>query len=110
MIGPTEHYVDKMLSHPISGTHPVKRVKIGNDVLISHGVTILQGITIGDGAIIGAGAVVTKDVLPFTVVGGVPAKVIRKRFNSEQINYIYKSNLYNLKTEEVKKLLKEFKN
>ncbi|MCU1571323.1 MAG: hypothetical protein JWR33_2064 [Naasia sp.] len=53
---------------------------IGNDVWIAAGVTIMRDVTIGDGAVIGAGAVVTKDVEPYTVVGGIPAKPIRVRF------------------------------
>ena len=56
-------------------------VVIGNDVWIGTRVIILQGVTIGDGAIIGAGAVVTKDVPPYAIVGGVPAKIIRSRKN-----------------------------
>ena len=56
------------------------RVRIGNDVWIGHGSVILPGVTIGTGAGIGAGAVVSKDVPPFAIVGGVPAKVIRYRF------------------------------
>lgn len=58
---------------------------IGNDVWIGHGVTILAGVRIGDGAIIAAGAVVTKDVEPYAVVGGVPAKTIKYRFSEEEI-------------------------
>ena len=58
---------------------------IGNDVWIGYDAVILAGVTIGDGAIIGTGAVVTKDVPPYTIVGGVPAKPIRKRFSDEDI-------------------------
>jgi acetyltransferase-like isoleucine patch superfamily enzyme len=61
---------------------------IGNDVWIGSGVHIACGVTIGDGAMIGAGAVVTKDVAPFTVVGGVPAKVIRQRFSAALVKRI----------------------
>lgn len=61
---------------------------IGSDVWIGANATIISGVVIGDGAVIAAGAVVTKDVEPFTVVGGVPAKEIRKRFSSLQIQYL----------------------
>lgn len=56
------------------------RVIIGHDTWIGHGATVLPGVTVGDGAAIGAGAVVSKDVAPYTIVGGVPAKPIRDRF------------------------------
>lgn len=56
-------------------------VTLGNDVWIGHGAVVLPGVTIGDGAAVGAGAVVSKDVPPFAVVGGVPARVIRYRFD-----------------------------
>lgn len=61
------------------------RTVIGNDVWIGAGAVILGGIKIGDGAIIAAGAVVTKDVPPYAVVGGVPAKLIRYRFEEAEI-------------------------
>ncbi|MBS5414410.1 MAG: CatB-related O-acetyltransferase [Firmicutes bacterium] len=61
-------------------------IVVGNDVWIGYEAVILAGVTIGDGAIIGARAVVTKDVPPYTIVGGVPAKQIRKRFNEETID------------------------
>lgn len=60
-------------------------IVIGNDVWIGYEAVILAGVTIGDGAIIGTRAVVTKDVPPYTIVGGVPAKPIRKRFSEETI-------------------------
>ena len=59
---------------------------IGNDVWIGYEAVIFAGVTIGDGAIIGTRAVVTKDVPPYTIVGGVPAKPIRKRFSDETIS------------------------
>ena len=55
-------------------------VAIGHDVWIGHGATVLPGVTVGDGAVIGAGAVVSRDVAPYTIVGGVPARLIRERF------------------------------
>lgn len=57
-----------------------ERVAIGHDVWIGHGVTVLPGVRVGDGAVLAAGAVVSRDVAPYAVVGGVPARVIRARF------------------------------
>jgi phosphonate metabolism protein (transferase hexapeptide repeat family) len=59
------------------------RVVIGHDVWIGHGATVLPGVTIGNGAVVGSGAVVSKDVAPYTIVGGVPAKLIRERFGKD---------------------------
>ncbi len=56
-------------------------VRIGHDTWLGHGVTVLPGVTIGDGAVVGSGAVVTKDVAPYTIVAGVPARPIRERFD-----------------------------
>jgi len=56
------------------------RCTLGHDVWIGHGATILPGVNVGTGAVVGAGAVVSKDVPPFTIVGGVPSKPIRERF------------------------------
>lgn len=61
---------------------------VGNDVWIGNHATIMPGIKIGDGAIIGTGSLVTKDVEPYTIVGGNPAKEIRKRFDKETIQWL----------------------
>ncbi|MCB7305925.1 CatB-related O-acetyltransferase [Bariatricus massiliensis] len=61
-------------------------INIGNDVWIGYEAVVLAGVTIGDGAIIGTRAVVTKDVPPYTIVGGVPAKPVKKRFPEEVIS------------------------
>lgn len=65
-------------------------IVIGNDVWIGYEAVILAGVTIGDGAVIGTRAVVTKDVPPYTIVGGVPARPIRKRFPQETIDFLLK--------------------
>ncbi len=65
-------------------------IVIGNDVWIGYEAVIMVGVTIGDGAVIGARAVVTKDVPPYTIVGGVPAKPIRRRFPEDVISDLLK--------------------
>lgn len=71
-------------------------VIIGNDVWIGAGATILGGVSIGDGAVILANATVTKDVIPYAIVGGVPAKTVKKRFNDETINYLLEVKWWNM--------------
>ena len=71
------------------------QIVIGNDVWIGHGVTIMGGVVIHSGAVIAAGAVVTKDVPPYAIVAGVPAKVISYRFDSEVINKLLKIKWWN---------------
>lgn len=73
-------------------------VVIGNDAWIGYRATLLSGITIGDGAIVAAGAVVTKDVPPYTVVGGVPAREIRKRFPEETVDRLIQMKWWNAST------------
>uniref|UniRef100_UPI003FEF84FF CatB-related O-acetyltransferase n=1 Tax=Alistipes shahii TaxID=328814 RepID=UPI003FEF84FF len=73
-----------------------KRAVLGNDVWVGSHVLINSGVTIGDGAVIGAGAVVVKDVPPYAVVGGVPAKVIRYRFSDEIIAKLKELQWWNL--------------
>lgn len=70
-------------------------IKIGNDVWIGQNVLLKGGIRIGDGAIIAMGAVVTKDVPPFAIVGGVPARVIRYRFSQSDIEQITQTQWWN---------------
>ena len=75
---------------------------IGNDVWIGYEAVILSGVTIGDGAIIGTRAVVTKDVPPYTIVGGVPAKTIRKRFSDDTIAALLQINWWDWPEEKIK--------
>lgn len=76
-------------------------IVIGNDVWIGYEAVIMAGVTIGDGAIIGTRAVVTKDVPPYTIVGGVPAKSIRKRFLDETISALLELKWWNWSTEKI---------
>jgi phosphonate metabolism protein (transferase hexapeptide repeat family) len=99
-IGPPNHPMDRPSLHRFTycpeyydATKPrdagffadrrADRVVIGHDVWIGHGVTVLAGVTVGDGAVLAAGAVVAKDIAPYTIVGGVPARPIRDRFAPE---------------------------
>lgn len=68
---------------------------IGNDVWIGEGVSILRGVTIGDGAVVGANSFITKDIPPYSVVAGVPAKHIRYRFDEEMIKRLIETEWWN---------------
>lgn len=74
-------------------------IVVGNDVWIGYEAVILSGVKIGDGAIIGARALVTKDVPPYSVVGGVPAKIIKQRFSAEVIEKLQKIKWWNFSPE-----------
>lgn len=77
-------------------------VIIGNDVWIGEGVFVKEGVTIGDGAIIGAHSVVTKDVEPYAIVAGVPAKLIRYRFSEEEIHFLLNEQWWKWPEEKLK--------
>jgi phosphonate metabolism protein (transferase hexapeptide repeat family) len=99
-INALEHPIDRVTSHKLSYRpneyfrfqgidqgfrqyRSQKRVTIGHDVWIGHGAVVMPGVTVGTGAVIGANAVVTRDVDPFAIVAGVPAKKLRDRFPPE---------------------------
>ncbi len=116
----SNHPNDRLTSHPftyenifsndlqhdqlnqIPFSNKLTRTLIGHDVWIGAGVKIKSGVSIGNGCIIGAGSVVTKDVSEFSIVGGVPAKLIRMRFSDQLIERIqsvawWQYNLLNIK-------------
>lgn len=75
---------------------PVLQTTIGHDVWIGEGVYIKAGITVGDGAVIGTGAVVTRNIPPYAIVAGNPAKLIRMRFDEDTVNAFIKMQWWNL--------------
>ena len=77
-------------------------IVIGNDVWIGYDAVIMAGVHIGDGAIIGTRAVVTKDVEPYSIVGGVPAKEIRKRFAPDVVTKLLELKWWNWSSEKIK--------
>ena len=83
---------------------------IGNDVWIGHGATILPGVNVGNGAVIGAGAVVSRDVAPYTIVGGVPAKLIRERFPQEIGERMDRLSWWDWEHDRLRLALQDFRN
>ena len=89
-------------SAPVAGELPYKGdTEVGNDVWIGTEATIMPGVKIGDGAIIASKSVVSKDVEPYTVVGGNPAKIIRKRFSQEKIDELLELEWWNWSIEKI---------
>ncbi len=85
-------------------------IVIGNDVWIGYEAVIMAGVHIGDGAIIAARAVVTKDVAPYTIVGGTPAKEIRKRFDKETIDFLLNLKWWNWNFETIRQNINAISN
>lgn len=81
---------------------------IGNDVWIGCSVILMDGIKIGNGAIIAAGSVVTKDVRPYSIVGGIPAKHIKYRFNFEQIEFLNEMKWWEMSENDLKSISEKF--
>jgi virginiamycin A acetyltransferase len=109
-----DHHVDFIATFPFDNIdcwgypfvdvpyHRPNEITVGNDVWFGYGCVILHGLTIGDGAVIGAGAVVTKDVRPYAIVGGNPAKEIRRRFDDETITKLLSIRWWDFEDEKVK--------
>jgi phosphonate metabolism protein (transferase hexapeptide repeat family) len=80
---PNEYFRNLGVDQDFRERRRARRVTIGHDVWIGHGAVIMPGVAIGNGAVVGANAVVTKDVAPFSIVAGVPARVLRPRFPAD---------------------------
>ena len=87
-----------------------KPINIGSDVWIGHSVLILDGVSIGDGAIVAAGSFVISDIPPYAIYGGVPAKLIRYRFQSSEIAYLLKIKWWDMDDRWIKANAKNFNN
>ena len=100
-------YQDELGGSEILG-HPSTKgdVIIGNDVWIGFGATIMSGIRIGDGAVIAANACVTKDVAPYHIVAGNPAKHVKQRFDDEIVDLLLRLKWWDLPLEDIKRITK----
>ena len=112
-IGPGEHDLNSVsTSERINAFRKNKKsltdgeVIIGNDVWIGSNVVVLRKVRIGDGAVLAAGSVVTKDVPPYAIVGGIPAKIIRYRDAQEKVELISKTNWWNYNPKDAASILK----
>ncbi|KAA8672642.1 CatB-related O-acetyltransferase [Pantoea dispersa] len=126
-IGPDNHPLNWLSTHPFQCVNTPRLdymhgndntpTIIGNDVWIGRGALILKGVSVGHGAIIGGGAVVTKDVPPYAIVGGNPARIIKYRFNKDTIRELMElkwwdmdvSLLHGISFDEIEKAISEIK-
>jgi len=97
-------YINKRLFNGLKDLKTNKEIIIGNDVWVGHGAIVLSGVSIGNGAIIGAGSIVTKNVEPYSIVVGNPAKSIKKRFEDSIIKEIEELQWWNLSDTELEKI------
>ena len=102
----TYPFKSKLVSGEFEGVSK-GNISVGDDVWIGYKSTILSGVSIGQGAIVAAGSVVTKDVEPYSIVGGNPAKIIKKRFSQDIINYLLTLDYSKLDDSMVKKHIEE---
>ncbi|WP_198526397.1 CatB-related O-acetyltransferase [Halarcobacter anaerophilus] len=86
-----------------------KKVEIGNDVWLGHNVVVMGNVTIGDGAVIGSSAVVTKDIPPFAIAVGNPARVIKYRFDEKTIEALKNIAWWDWDYEQIKLAIDDFK-
>lgn len=98
----TDYWFNRTFGIPEAQINAVPRTIIGNDVWIASGVNIIAGVKIGDGCVIGAGAVVTKDVEPYSVVVGIPGRIIKKRFDEETIMLLDKVKWWEWSEDEIR--------
>jgi acetyltransferase-like isoleucine patch superfamily enzyme len=111
-IGIGEHKIDRVSTNSIFYKDPFKTLTekeciIGNDVWIGSNVIIRRGVTVGNGSIIGSNSFVNKDVKPFEIVAGSPAKHIKMRFSEEKISLINNSDWWNQDLDEAKNRIKK---
>ena len=98
---------DDWIKYP-KGFQEQAQITIGNNVWIGQKVVIMDGVTIGDNSIVATGAIVTKDVPPYSIVGGVPAKVIKTLFNDEMRKRLDEIQWWNLEDNEITKVIDLF--